>query len=321
MEILLIFWLLCGVVCYFIMKSKGYPNDNCLAHGVGGALLGVIWLIVVLCKKDYSGTSSTSQLSDMELLSKLMDLKERGAITEAEFEEKKRELLSNVKKNDNTVIQTRTLRMITVLLLSVVCVIFGMCWLLYDIGFSGLTVEYGSFLSWISSSYGATAIICVIIVIMLIMKVDMRFLCVPIMVEGFRWFFRSYNILKNISDLENLLPTIYIYPLCAISTVLFIILILFPNKDKHKNPFVILYIIPGICRVIYAIFSFFHYFNIFVEIIPSYYMYLDWSIKLYYIMLYFGESIRVILYIAFISLGVLIQRLSTEKTINYIAIP
>lgn len=98
MEIVLIFWLLCGVVCYFIMKSKGYPNDACLMHGVGGTLLGVIWLIVVLCKKNCDEVTPSSQVSDMELLGKLMDLKERGAITEAEFEEKKREILSGVKK-------------------------------------------------------------------------------------------------------------------------------------------------------------------------------------------------------------------------------
>lgn len=101
MEILFIFWLLCGVVCYFIMKSKGYPNNTCLAHGVGGALLGVFWIIFVLVKKNYDEVTSSSQLSDMELLSKMMDLKERGAITESEFEEKKREILNSVKKKIN----------------------------------------------------------------------------------------------------------------------------------------------------------------------------------------------------------------------------
>lgn len=52
MATVLILWLLCGVLCYFIMKSKGYPNDTCLMNGVGGVLLGFIWLVVVLCKKD-----------------------------------------------------------------------------------------------------------------------------------------------------------------------------------------------------------------------------------------------------------------------------
>ena len=54
MASVLILWLLCGGVCYFIMKSKGYPNNACLAHGVGGALGGFIWIIVVLLKKNYS---------------------------------------------------------------------------------------------------------------------------------------------------------------------------------------------------------------------------------------------------------------------------
>ena len=30
------------------MKSKGYPKDTCINHGIGGFFLGVIWLIVDL---------------------------------------------------------------------------------------------------------------------------------------------------------------------------------------------------------------------------------------------------------------------------------
>ncbi len=99
MEILVIIWLLCGVLCYFIMKSKGYDNNTCLTHGVGGVLLGFIWLIVVLCKKDNNNvTTSTSDngqnkvlsnLESVELLERLANLKERGVITEAEYRQKK----------------------------------------------------------------------------------------------------------------------------------------------------------------------------------------------------------------------------------------
>ena len=46
----LILWLLCSVICYAIMKSKGYPNDVCLKNGIGGVFLGLIWVVVVLCK-------------------------------------------------------------------------------------------------------------------------------------------------------------------------------------------------------------------------------------------------------------------------------
>lgn len=110
MEILLILWMACGVVCYFIVKSKGYPNESCLKHGVLGFFFGFIWIIVVLIKKenpyttDYNlPTASTpfyrsselpdNSMSPMEELGKLFELKRSGAITEAEYEVKKQELL------------------------------------------------------------------------------------------------------------------------------------------------------------------------------------------------------------------------------------
>lgn len=37
--VFIILWLLCSVICYQIMKSKGYPNDTCLKHGIGGFFL------------------------------------------------------------------------------------------------------------------------------------------------------------------------------------------------------------------------------------------------------------------------------------------
>lgn len=52
--VLIILWLLCSVICYQIMKSKGYPNDTCLKHGIGGFFLGLIWVIVDLCKESYA---------------------------------------------------------------------------------------------------------------------------------------------------------------------------------------------------------------------------------------------------------------------------
>lgn len=38
--VFIILWLLCSVICYQIMKSKGYPNDTCLKHGIGGVSAG-----------------------------------------------------------------------------------------------------------------------------------------------------------------------------------------------------------------------------------------------------------------------------------------
>lgn len=109
MEILVIIWLLCGVLCYFIMKSKGYDNNTCLTHGVGGVLLGFIWLIVVLCKKENTVKNvpikkikePLSDLEAVELLERLANLKERGVITETEYSRKKAEIFRVPYSNDN----------------------------------------------------------------------------------------------------------------------------------------------------------------------------------------------------------------------------
>ena len=111
----LILWLLCSVICYAIMKSKGYPNDVCLKNGIGGFFLGLIWVVVVLCKgqcptpANYNSNEQKSQpslassdvtdakpLNVMEQIAKLAELKSTGAITEAEFTEKKANLLKKL---------------------------------------------------------------------------------------------------------------------------------------------------------------------------------------------------------------------------------
>ena len=97
MVVVLILWLLCGVLCYFIMKSKGYPNNTCLKHGIGGFLLGFIWLIVVLVKKDYSGND---RLTNIEILEKLAVLRSNGAISEEEYKTQKDQLLGNTQSKD-----------------------------------------------------------------------------------------------------------------------------------------------------------------------------------------------------------------------------
>lgn len=101
--IVLILWIACSVLCYAIMKSKGYPNEKCLAHGVGGFFLGFIWIIVVLCKKPFhdfsyhnSNNLSSNSESYLTQIQKLAELKEQGIITEEEFEEKKHALLNKI---------------------------------------------------------------------------------------------------------------------------------------------------------------------------------------------------------------------------------
>lgn len=101
MEIVLILWLACGVICYFVMKSKEYPNDACLLHGVIGFLLGFIWLIVVICKKPYQqGTAAATNLQaatnpydDLEKLSKLHT---DGILNDEEFAKLKADCLAKI---------------------------------------------------------------------------------------------------------------------------------------------------------------------------------------------------------------------------------
>lgn len=125
----LLLWISCSVFCYFIMKSKGYPNDKCWAHCIGGFLLGVIWLIVVLCKKPYGGTSAVgtgnnhqsqqtnpqhvpqtasvqtkyieaaqdiTQEVAIQTIEKMARLKDKGILSQEEFEQKKSELLKKI---------------------------------------------------------------------------------------------------------------------------------------------------------------------------------------------------------------------------------
>ena len=101
MELLLILWLACGVICYFIMKSKGYPNDACLLHGVGGFLLGFIWLIVDICKKpDSQEMSSSANMSTLSSpyddLEKLAKLHTDGVLTDDEFAKLKADCLAKI---------------------------------------------------------------------------------------------------------------------------------------------------------------------------------------------------------------------------------
>lgn len=255
MELLFIFWLLCGVVCYFIMKSKGYPNNTCLAHGVGGALLGVFWIIFVLVKKNYDEVTSSSQLSDMELLSKMMDLKERGAITESEFEEKKREILNSVKKNNKSVISFHTLYRITTCLFFIVCVIYGLEWLM-DCSFDAMMCEWAVIPGILSGVFESMltvyTITFVIMTLMLLLKMDVRFLCVPISVESIYYFLACYSIFRAIArygDFDASREWLAVYILCAISTIIILYLIL-----TSKQYPTILYLTLGISRIIHILY-------------------------------------------------------------------
>ena len=309
MEILLIFWLLCGVVCYFIMKSKGYPNNTCLAHGVGGALLSIIWIIVVLCKKNCSEISSSSQLSDMELLNKMMDLKERGAITEAEFEDKKREILSSVKKNNKSGMPISDLRNITAFLFLATCIICGIFWLLLETRITGNNgvLGYSNFSNWISSSFASMALACAIMVVILFMKADVRFLCIPIVVQSLRYFLSLAYVFRG--GIFTILICLNI--LCAVSTILLFVLLFYPTAKEINYNSGVLYMIPGICRVLHFIGWFLFSGNSPLHVINAGGIYLLDDL-LRHSLPYGAYSI--LISIAYILLGMFLQKLAMEKS-------
>lgn len=78
-----------GVATYFVGKSKGHTN--CFWWGF---FLGLIGLIVVLCLNDKASSSSNSD--NVEALDKLQKLRESGTISDKEFEESKKKILSKL---------------------------------------------------------------------------------------------------------------------------------------------------------------------------------------------------------------------------------
>lgn len=212
----------------------------------------------------------------------------------------------NIKlENYKYVIQSHTLRTTTTLLFFTACIICGISWLLYEkdpysLGFSG----YGNILYFIAYSDGAMAIVCAIMAIMLAAKVDTRFLCVPIITESIRWFLTVYYIIQEISDFKNFTIQTYACAFCAISTIPFLLL-LFLGKDKKEEYPTILYTIPGICRMLFAISWFINSNQSPLNVEETEFI--------YSLFLFFGNE-RTIFSIALIFLGRLIQQLSAKKT-------
>lgn len=96
--VVLIIWIACCALCYAIMRSKGYPNERCLKHGVGGFFLGIVWLIVVLLYSPYNKQEVAKQetRNAIEELGRLVRLREQGEITDGEFISKRAELLEKI---------------------------------------------------------------------------------------------------------------------------------------------------------------------------------------------------------------------------------
>lgn len=84
-----LFW---GMISGFIYKDKGGSFE---AGFVWGFFLGIIGVIIVSLQKDKSEKSKNSY-SPTEELEKLSKLKESGALSEQEFEESKKTILSKL---------------------------------------------------------------------------------------------------------------------------------------------------------------------------------------------------------------------------------
>ncbi|SHK67322.1 SHOCT domain-containing protein [Rhodothermus profundi] len=93
---LLIFWIIMGAVVGIIANSKG---KNWFPWFLYGALIWPVALthiIVTKSEKQETATTPTAKEVQSDLvdkLAKLAELKEKGVITEEEFQEQKRKLL------------------------------------------------------------------------------------------------------------------------------------------------------------------------------------------------------------------------------------
>lgn len=101
--IFFIFYVIIAILLAFvpisIAESRGIKGQSLTIIKVLswlGLLLGITWfvaLIMSLVCEANSNHSSISNLTDLEMLEKLAKLKDIGAITDAEFNQKKQEIL------------------------------------------------------------------------------------------------------------------------------------------------------------------------------------------------------------------------------------
>lgn len=141
------------------------------------------------------------------------------------------------------------LRNITAFLFLAACIICSIGWLLLETRITGndSVLSYYDFSSWISSSFASMAIACAIMVVMLFMKADVRFLCIPIVVQSLRYVLTLVNSLSiyyfTISKCFSMI--------CAISIILLFVLLFHPIKKEMPHHSWILYMLPGICRALF----------------------------------------------------------------------
>ena len=76
-----------GVICNAIALPKNINYGFLL-----GFFLGLIGLIIVICLPE----NTKNSVNDVETLEKLVELKEKGILSEAEFKEKKESILKKI---------------------------------------------------------------------------------------------------------------------------------------------------------------------------------------------------------------------------------
>lgn len=159
--------------------------------------------------------------------------------------------------------------------------------------------------------------------IILLIKIDMRFLSIPIVIEALASSRVCYLLVRRSLDTETNIPiAFYLHIFLVLSTLIMLALIFCSNKIGKSQQPLILYTIPGIFRVIYAIYKLItdstsplHITSLFSP--PDE---ISQFLQFWYSMIQFLGGDKVILSIAYILLGILIKRLADEKNANNVLV-
>lgn len=197
------------------------------------------------------------------------------------------------------------LRNITAFLFLAACIICGIGWLLLETRITGNygVLGYSDFKSWIISSFASTAITCAIMSAMIFMKADVRFLCIPIVFQSLRYFSSLTYIFRE----GKFTILICLNILCAVSTILLLVLLFYPTARETNYDSGVLYMIPGICRGLFFIGWLLVSGGSNLRVIS------EWGTDLSKHLLTYG-AYSILISIAYILLGIFLQKLAMEKS-------
>ena len=85
----IMYCIACGIIAKHINEKKGYSNGF-----AWGAWLGIIGIIIVACKPKCVEEQTSKESLDM--LEQLSTLHDKGVITDAEYEAKKKKLIDQI---------------------------------------------------------------------------------------------------------------------------------------------------------------------------------------------------------------------------------